>query len=115
MQDRDLYARILGLVDPWEVRDVTLAVAGVEVRVTVAAKSGASLVCPECGKACPGYDTRQRSWRHLDTCQFKTILVADVACVNCAAHGVKQIQVPWAEPGSAFTALMEAVVIDWLR
>ena len=115
MQDRDLYARILGLVDPWEVRDVKLDVAGGEVRVTVAAKSGASLACPECGKACPGYDTRQRSWRHLDTCQFKTILVADVARVNCLAHGVKQVHVPWAEPGSAFTALMEAVVIDWLR
>jgi transposase len=23
--------------------------------------------------------------------------------------------VPWAEPGTGFTALMEAVVIDWLR
>ncbi len=115
MQDRDLYARILGLVDPWEVRDVKLDVAGGEVRVTVAAKSGAPMSCPECGKACPGYDTRERSWRHLDTCQFKTILVADVARVNCAEHGVKQVRVPWAEPGSGFTALMEAVVIDWLR
>jgi transposase len=115
MQDRDLYARILGLVDPWEVRDVQLDVANSEVRVTVAAKSGASLTCPECGKACPGYDTRSRSWRHLDTCQFKTILVADVARVKCAEHGVKQAHVPWAEPGSGFTALMEAVVIDWLR
>lgn len=115
MQDRDLYARILGLVDPWEVRDVKLDLKGGEVRVTVAAKVHATFACPECGKACPGYDTRQRSWRHLDTCQFKTILVADVARVNCAEHGVKQIHVPWAEPGSGFTALMEAIVIDWLR
>ncbi len=115
MQDRDLYARILGLVAPWEVRDVKLDVKGGEVRVTVAAKPEATLTCPECGKSCPGYDTRQRSWRHLDTCQFKTILIADVARVNCAEHGVKQVRLPWAEPGSGFTALMEAVVIDWLR
>lgn len=115
MQDRDLYARILGLVDPWEVRDVKLDLKAGEVRVTVAAKPDAALACPECGKACPGYDARQRSWRHLDTCQFKTILVADVARVECGEHGVKQVRVPWAEPGSGFTALMEAVVIDWLR
>ncbi len=115
MQDRDLYARILGLVDPWEVRDVKLDVKCGEVRVAVAAKFGTAFTCPECGKACPGYDTRQRSWRHLDTCQFKTILVADVARVNCDEHGVKQVRVPWAEPGSGFTALMEAIVIDWLR
>lgn len=115
MQDRDLYARILGLVDPREVREVKLDVHGGEVRVMVAPKPGAALPCPECGKACPGYDTRQRSWRHLDTCQFRTILVAEVARVDCAEHGVKQIRLPWAEPGSGFTALMEAVVIDWLR
>ena len=115
MQDRDLYARILGLGDPWEVRDVKLDLKGGEVRVTVAPKFNATFACPECGKECPGYDTRPRTWRHLDTCQFKTILVADVARVNCAEHGVKQIHVPWAEPGSGFTALMEAVVIDWLR
>jgi transposase len=28
---------------------------------------------------------------------------------------VKQVVVPWAEPGSRFTALFEAVVIDWLK
>ncbi len=26
-----------------------------------------------------------------------------------------QMQVPWAEPGSSFTALFEALVIDWLK
>lgn len=115
MQDRDLYARILGLVDPWEVRDVKLDLNAGEVRVSVAPKLHASLLCPECQKPCPGYDSRERSWRHLDTCQFKTILVADVARIECAEHWVKQVHVPWAEPGAGFTALMEAVVIDWLR
>lgn len=114
VQDRDLYARILGLVDPWQVRDVHLDVKGEEVRVIVAPKITATFACPECGKACPGYDARRREWRHLDTCQFKTILVADVPRVNCQEHGVRQVNVPWAEPGSGFTALMEAVVINWL-
>lgn len=115
MQDRDLYARILGLVVPWEVRDVQLDVGAATVRVMVAAQTDAALACPECGKCCPGYDSRVREWRHLDTCQFKTILVADVPRVKCPEHGVKQVKLPWAEPGSGFTALMEAVVIDWLR
>ena len=51
----------------------------------------------------------------MDTCQFRTILVADVPRVRCAVHGTKQILVPWAEPGSGFTALFEALVIDWLK
>ena len=115
MQDRDLYARILGILDPWHVVDVQLDAAAEEVRVKVEAKPSRSLTCPTCGKVCGRYDARERRWRHLDTCQFKTILLADVPRVQCSEHGVLQIQVPWAEPGSGFTALFEAVVIDWLR
>jgi transposase len=115
MQDRDLYARILGLTDPWRVVDVKLDVGGGEVRVRVEAKADAQFGCPECGNPSAGYDTRERSWRHLDTCQFKTILTAPVPRVRCDAHGVRQVNVPWAEPNSGFTALLEAVVIDWLR
>jgi transposase len=51
----------------------------------------------------------------LDTCQYRTILVAEVPRVQCTQHGVTTIRVPWAEPGSSFTALYEALVIDWLR
>ncbi|HYQ70456.1 MAG TPA: transposase family protein, partial [Gammaproteobacteria bacterium] len=47
-----------------------------EVKVFVEREAGAEQHCPKCGLACPGYDRRQRSWRHLDTCQFRTILVA---------------------------------------
>ena len=115
MQDRDLYARILGLTDPWRVVDVQLDSGGGEIRVKVEPRADAQFACPECGKRCAGYDARERSWRHLDTCQFKTILTAPVPRVRCADHGVLQINVPWAAPGSNFTALMEAFVIDWLR
>jgi len=115
MNDTHLYAAILGIQAPWQVTKVELRADIEEVTVTVALKSGASGTCPQCGRACPGYDTRQRSWRHLDTCQFKTIVVADVPRVKCDTHDVVQIEVPWAEPGSGFTALMERLIIDWLR
>jgi len=51
----------------------------------------------------------------LDTCQYRTILAAEVPRCNCPEHGVHQVTVPWGEPGSRFTALFEAVVIDWLK
>lgn len=115
MRDRDLYAQILGLQLPWKVVDVQLSVAGEEVKVFVEATPGSAMKCPDCGTDSPTYDHRRREWRHLDTCQFKTTLVADVPRVDCAAHGVKQVKVPWAEPSSGFTALFEAVIIDWLK
>ena len=115
MRDRDLYAKILGLAEPWIVADVELDVQAQTVVVRLARSEGAGLACPECGKTCPGYDAQPRRWRHLDTCQFETILAAEVPRCSCPEHGVKQIRVPWAEPGSRFTALFECLAIDWMR
>jgi transposase len=42
-------------------------------------------------------------------------VVADVPRVRCEEHGVVTTSVPWAEPGSGFTAVFEALVIDWLK
>ena len=115
MRDKELYTTILGIRSPWKVADVDLSAKAEEVRVLIGLEAGTRLPCPKCGEACPGYDTRRRSWRHLDTCQFKTILDADVPRVKCPEHGVVQVDVPWGEPGSGFTALMEALIIDWLK
>jgi transposase len=51
----------------------------------------------------------------LDTCQYKTILAAEVPRVKCEAHGIVTVSVPWAEKGSNFTALFEMLIIDWLK
>ena len=115
MQDRELYARILGIDTPWEVAEVNLDLAAGEVTVTLGELPNRTLTCPECHVPCPGYDTRKRRWRHLDTCQLQTVLEASVPRVSCPEHGVRQIHVPWAEPGSRFTALFESLVIDWLK
>ena len=115
VRDKDLYAQILGIKSPWRVSSVELALSEGEVTVHVEQKAGARRCCPTCGKDSPGYDSRTRRWRHLDTCQFKTILVADLPRVKCQEHGVVTVSVPWAELGSGFTAMFEALVIDWLQ
>lgn len=115
MRDVDLYAQILGIRSPWAVASVDLNRKAGEVTVKVGWDVALPYVCPTCKKACDGYDHRERTWRHLDTCQFKTLLVASVPRVNCAEHGIVQVAVPWADPKSGFTALFEALVIDWLK
>ena len=115
MRDKDLYAQILGIKRPWQVSDVGLSQSAGEVTIRVEQEPGGKQCCPTCGEDSPGYDSRTRRWRHLDTCQYKTILVADVPRVKCKEHGVVTVSVPWAEPGSGFTAMFEALVIDWLK
>jgi len=114
MHDRELYRQILGIQAPWEVSDVKVDLPGTGVTVQIR-HSGEGLACPQCAASSPGYDTRTRQWRHLDTCQYKTWLVAEVPRVKCPEHGVHQVPVPWAEGNSRLTALFEALVIDWLK
>jgi len=112
MRDRDLYARILGIEEPWSVKDVRLEQAA--RRVEIVLEHAGKAACPVCEASCSRYDSRERRWRHLDTCQFQTIVVAKVPRIDCPAHGVRQVHVPWAEEGSQFTAMFECLVIDWL-
>ena len=115
MQDRKLYEQLLGIHRPWRVREIDLQLEEGDVVVFVEHMPGERLTCPTCGATSPGYDTRRRRWRHLDTMQYRTVIEAEVPRVRCATHGVVQCRGPWADEGSRLTALFEALVIDWLR
>ena len=115
MQDKEFYQQILGLESPWFVSEVSLDTDGEQVDIHVAHPEGTKFCCPECERSLACYDhASPRGWRHLDTMQFKTVLHAAVPRVKCPEHGVKQVRIPWAEPGSRFTLLFERFAIDVL-
>lgn len=115
MQDTKLFETILGLRAPWHIARVELNTN--EQRVDLWLDHDPTRwPCPECGELLPGFDHAEaRIWRHLDTCQFQTHVHAEIPRVECPTHGVKQVRVPWAEPRSRFTLLMERLVIDLIQ
>jgi transposase len=115
MQDKELYEKLLGLRGPWHVSEVDLRMEESKVTVRLEHEPLARFLCPECGLEGPMHDHRPRQWRHLDTCGIVTMIEADVPRVDCKVHGVRQAKVPWAESGSGFTALFEALAISWLK
>jgi transposase len=115
VQDTELYRHLLGIEKPWAVARVELAVSEQRVHVFVEHQAGEEFACPECGKKLGVYDhAEERTWRHLDSCQFATMLRARIPRVQCPEHGVRQAGVPWAEPRSRFTLLFERFAIDVL-
>lgn len=116
MRDRQLYAQILGITDPWFVERVELKLEHGEVHIYLGHPVAAQWACPECGTMCNLYDHQpSRTWRHLDTCQYRTILHADPPRSDCEKHGPRVVKLPWAEQRSHFTLLFEWLAIDWLR
>src|SRR5215831_13714939 len=118
MQDCQLYEQILGIRSPWYVERVELNLDKVPAAIRVYVKHQPIQVwpCAQCGQECALYDHQpERQWRHLDTCQYQTILHAAPPRTNCSEHGPRVVKLPWAEPGSRFTALFERLAIDWLK
>ena len=116
MQDHELYAQILGIRSPWSVGRVELQLVDGEVHIHLAHEPGIQWPCPQCGTPSPLHDHQpERRWRHLDTCQYQTILHAEPPRSRCATHGVHTVKLPWAEPNSRFTALFESLAIAWLK
>jgi len=109
------YAQLLGINSPWEVKTVELKLAQRKVEIELGWQWGAAAKCPECGRECSIHDCApERTWRHLDTMQFTTLIRARTPRSDCPEHGVKTMQVPWAAPQGRFTLLFERFAVEVL-
>lgn len=109
------YSQLLGLDSCWDVETVDLDLVGNSVVINLA-HTGGKLKCPECEGECSRKDlSPERTWRHLDTMQFKTELKARIPRSRCPECGVKTIAVPWAGKSSRFTLMFEAFGIEVLQ
>lgn len=86
-----------------------------KVEIELAWQWGAPARCPECQGECSIHDCApERTWRHLDTMQFTTLIRARTPRSNCPQHGVKTMEVPWAQPHGRFTLLFERFAVEVL-
>jgi transposase len=116
MKSTELYEHILGITSPWFVASVEIDDTKETVEELLDHQTGPGLFhCPECGQTAPVYDHNPpRTWRHLDTCQFQTLLRARTPRVDCPTCGVLTAALAWAHPHGRFTLLFESFAIDVL-
>ena len=108
------YALLLGIGSPWEVQAVALKLAEKQVAIGAGLgwQWGSAAKRPECGRECSIHDCApERTWRHLDTMQFETLIRARTPRAECPEHGVKTMTVPWAAPQGRFTLAFEGFAI----
>lgn len=90
--------------DDWGITNITCDDESEEIHVTLKYLRDSVLVD---GAEYPIQDFRhERSWRHLDLWQYKTILYASIPRYRVCGK-VKSIEVPWALPASRLSWLME--------
>jgi len=111
MQMNDLFRVALGLKEPWVVSRIEFSADQRQLDLWLDFPAGGRFDCPECGRTCGAYDSTERTWRHLNFFEHKTLLHARQPRVQCPEHGVKTVEVPWGRPGAGFTLLMEAFIV----
>jgi hypothetical protein len=92
MQHRELYRRILGIEAPWQVERVELKLETGEVYIYLDHAADVTWSCLECSAPSPLYDHQpERCWRHLDTCQNRTIWHANPPRIHQRQDSVGEI------------------------
>ena len=116
MSELGLFTAALGLMPPWRATGVEFDESGCRLDLVLDFAAGSRFRCPaaDCGQVpCPVHDTADKTWRHMDFFQHKAFLHARLPRVRCPVHGVRQVEVSWARPGSGFTLLFEALAIQF--
>ena len=97
-----------------QVTGVRLYFKAQEIEVTVAVRDQVR-GCFQCAHCMHLHQWESRTWRHLDSCQFKPVIRADVPVVLCPAHGSQTVAVPWAERCGRLTKVFQGLAIDVWR
>lgn len=113
MREQQIFGLALGLAgSPWEVHEVNLDEQQGRLDIHLDFAPGSRFPHPLSGELASVYDTRPRTWRHLNFFQYECYLHAPVPRVDGGtAGGIKTASVPWARPESGFTLMMEAMIV----
>lgn len=112
MRDIELFQLALGLSSPWFVERTEFDVQAKRLDLYLDFSRGGKFSCPECGESdCPAYDSKDKTWRHLNFFEHVTYLHARVPRIECVQCGIKTVCVPWGRSDSGFTLLFEAFIM----
>lgn len=112
MIDTDLFQLALGLTAPWQVSSSEFDLQRRRLDIRIDFPRGSTFSCPECEQAnLKAYDTKEKTWRHLNFFQHEAYLTARVPRVRCNKCGIRLVEVPWARSESGFTLLFEAMIM----
>ncbi len=110
-----LFQSALGIEEPWYVSGYQFDSEKGALSLNIDFRRGSRFICPVCGaEGAEPYDTKERTWRHLNFFQHQTSLTARIPRVQCIAPScgeIKTFNPPWAAQGSRFTMLFEAFIM----
>jgi len=115
MFTENLFTKLLQLEDGWIVKSIDTDFSNKEIYIQIACLLD-QIEDEQTGEICKVYDHAPvRSWRHLDTMQYKTFIKCQLPRIITSSGQVKTVQPNWASGYERHTLLFEHAVIDLLK
>lgn len=116
MKQEELFAAAIGIMKPWFIEKVDLDIKSGELNIDVNFTRGSEFeyIDEETGEITfhKAYDTKVKTWRHLNFFQYRCYLHARVPRVKLPDGTVRQVKTTWEGNISGFTLLFEAFILQ---
>ena len=119
MTQEELFASAIGIQSPWYVESINFDLSKGELNIKVNFMRGSlfKYIDGQTGEISEhkAYDTREKTWRHMNFFQYRCYLQARVPRVKLGNGKVKQVRTPWEGVAQGFTLLFEALVMQLVK
>ncbi len=113
---KDLFEQALNIQAPWYLKKIEFNEAEKRLDLYIDFKEGAVFHYESPEENIQGdfkaYDTKEKSWRHLNFFEHECYLHARVPRVKVSEKIIRLIKVPWSGVSPGFTILFEALVLQ---
>ena len=114
---KELFQMALNVTDPWFVKELNFDIEAKRLDVYIDFKKGSTFDYIDESEAlnevgCKVYDTKNKTWKHLNFFEHECYLHARVPRVKLDNGKVKSIVAPWEGLSNGFTLLFEALLLQ---
>ena len=114
---KELFQMALNVTDPWFVKELNFDIESKRLDVYIDFKKGSTFDYIDESEAlnevgCKAYDTKNKTWKHLNFFEHECYLHARVPRVKLDNGKVKSIVAPWEGLSNGFTLLFEALLLQ---
>jgi transposase len=110
-----LFEKALKVESPWKITKIEFQEEEKRLYIDLDFPEGARFSCIRCGKLVPAYDTKIKTWRHLNFFQYECYLRVRMPRTNCPDDGPLRVDAPWARADADFTLLFESFAMMLCR
>ena len=113
----EMFQKALNINFPWFIKSIDFDIQTKRLDIYIDFERGATFIddAEELKQPYKAYDTRQKTWQHLNFFQYECYLHARVPRIKRSDGKIRLISPPWSGIVSGFSLLFEAFLIQLCR